>query len=64
MKKKSIAKKMPRLRTDEEAEAFLMRDLSDYLHEGNFSSAKITFVPNSEFEPKSEKLIFACRLLC
>ena len=51
MKKKPIVKKkMPRLRTDEEAEAFLMQDLRPYLHKGNFS--KIQF----EFEPKSEKV--------
>lgn len=43
-------KKMPRLRTDEEAEAFLMQDLRPYLHKGNFSDIQF------EFEPKSEKV--------
>lgn len=51
MKKKSIPKKkMPRLRTDEEAEAFLMQDMRPYLHKGNL--VKVTF----EFEPKTEKV--------
>jgi hypothetical protein len=31
-----MKKKFPVLRTDEEAEAFLDQDLSDYLHAGNF----------------------------
>jgi hypothetical protein len=39
-------KKMPVLRTDEEAEAFLERDdLSDYLHAGNFSPVRFIFTP-------------------
>lgn len=50
MKKTIEKKKMPRLRTDEEAEAFLMQDMRPYLHKGNFSDIKF------EFEPKSEKL--------
>lgn len=49
-KKPTIKKKMPRLRTDEEAEAFLMQDLRPYLHKGNFVKVKF------EFEPKSEKV--------
>lgn len=50
MSKKIRKKKMPRLRTDEEAEAFLMQDMRPYLHAGNL--VKVQF----EFEPKSEKV--------
>jgi predicted DNA binding CopG/RHH family protein len=31
-----MKKKVPHFKTDEEAEAFLEQDLSDYLHPGNF----------------------------
>ena len=51
MKKKPIVKKkMPRFRTDAEAEKFLEQDLSDYLHPENFVRVKY------EFEPKSAKV--------
>lgn len=50
-KRSSVTKKqLPRFRTDEEVEAFLERDLSDYINSENFSPA--TF----EFEPK-EKVV-------
>ena len=45
-----MKKKFPRLRTDEEAEAFLEQDLSDYLHPENFVKVKF------EFERKTEKV--------
>lgn len=47
---KRTYKKIPVFKTDEEAEAFLEQDLSDYLHPDNF--VKVKFV----FEPKSEKV--------
>lgn len=47
-KKPIVKKKMPRLRTDEEAEAFLMQDLSPYLHKGNFVKVKFEFLPKDE----------------
>lgn len=47
-KKPIIKKKMPRLKTDEEAEAFLMQDLSPYLHKGNFVKVKFEFLPKDE----------------
>ena len=49
-KNKSAYKKIPVFKTDEEAEAFLEQDLSEYLHPANFIKVKF------EFEPKSEKL--------
>ncbi|MEK6746835.1 MAG: CopG family antitoxin [Pseudomonadota bacterium] len=50
MSKKQVIKKkkMPRLRTDEEAEAFLMQDLRPYLHSGNFVKVKFEFLPKDE----------------
>ena len=50
MKNKRTFKKIPVFKSDEEAEAFLEQDLSDYLHPGNFVKVKF------EFEPKSEKI--------
>ena len=50
MKNKRTFKKIPVFKTDEEAEAFLDQDLSDYLHPDNFIKVKF------EFEPKSEKV--------
>jgi predicted DNA binding CopG/RHH family protein len=45
-----MKKKFPVLKTDEEAEAFLEQDLSDYLHAGNFKPMRF------EFKPKSKSL--------
>lgn len=50
MKNKPKIKKIPVFKTDEEVEAFLEQDLSDYLHPSNFVQVKF------EFEPKSEKV--------
>src|SRR4029077_12318896 len=48
-----MKKKFPVLKTDEEAEAFLEQDLTDYLHAGNFKSAQwVRF----EFKPKQKSL--------
>ena len=43
-----MKKKFPTLKTDEEAEAFLRQDLSDYLHAGNFSPMKFEFQPKDK----------------
>jgi predicted DNA binding CopG/RHH family protein len=48
-----MKKKLPVLKTDEEAEAFLERDLSDYLHAGNFKSAQWM---RFEFKPKQKSV--------
>ena len=48
-----MKKKFPALKTDEEAEAFLERDLSDYLHAGNFKSAQWM---RFEFKPKQKSV--------
>jgi predicted DNA binding CopG/RHH family protein len=48
-----MKKKFPVLKTDEEAEAFLEQDLSDYLHAGNFKSAQWM---RFEFKPKQKSL--------
>jgi predicted DNA binding CopG/RHH family protein len=45
-----MAKTLPPMNSDAEAEALLDQDLSDYLHSGNFKP--ITF----EFLPKDEKV--------
>ena len=48
-----MKKKFPVLKTDEEAEAFLEQDLTDYLHAGNLKSAQwVRF----EFKPKQKSL--------
>jgi len=48
-----MKKKFPVLKTDEDAEAFLEQDLTDYLHAGNFKSAQwVRF----EFKPKQKSL--------
>jgi predicted DNA binding CopG/RHH family protein len=39
-----MKQKFPVLRTDEEAEAFLEQDLSDYLHAGNFRPVRFEFL--------------------
>jgi len=43
-----MRKKFPVLKTDEEAEAFLQQDLSDYLHAGNFSPMRFEFQPKQK----------------
>jgi predicted DNA binding CopG/RHH family protein/uncharacterized DUF497 family protein len=48
-----MKKKFPVLKTDEEAEAFLEQDLTDYLHAGNFKSAQWM---RFEFKPKQKSL--------
>jgi len=40
-----MRKKFPVLKTDEEAEAFLEQDLTDYLHAGNFKPMPFEFRP-------------------
>ena len=48
-----MKKKFPALRTDEEAEAFLEQDLTDYLHAGNFKTAELM---RFEIKPKEKSL--------
>jgi predicted DNA binding CopG/RHH family protein len=48
-----MKKKFPVLKTDEEAEAFLEKDLTDYLHAGNFKTAHWM---RFEFKPKEKSL--------
>jgi predicted DNA binding CopG/RHH family protein len=43
-----MRKKFPVLKTDEEAEAFLQQDLSDYLHAGNFKPMRFEFQPKNK----------------
>jgi predicted DNA binding CopG/RHH family protein len=43
-----MRKKFPVLKTDEEAEAFLQQDLSDYLHAGNFAPYRFEFKPKDK----------------
>jgi predicted DNA binding CopG/RHH family protein len=43
-----MKKKFPILKTDEEAEAFLQQDLSDYLHAGNFRPVSFEFQPKDK----------------
>jgi predicted DNA binding CopG/RHH family protein len=43
-----MRKKFPVLKTDEEAEAFLAQDLSDYLHSGNFKPMRFEFQPKEK----------------
>jgi predicted DNA binding CopG/RHH family protein len=43
-----MRKKFPALKTDEEAEAFLQQDLSDYLHAGNFAPYRFEFQPKDK----------------
>ena len=41
-------KKVPKFKTDDEAEAFLQQDLSDYLHAGNFAPYRFEFKPKEK----------------
>jgi predicted DNA binding CopG/RHH family protein len=43
-----MKKKVPVFKTDEEAEAFLDQDLSDYLHAGNFAPFRFEFMPKQK----------------
>ena len=43
-----MRKKFPVLKSDEEAEAFLQQDLSDYLHAGNFAPFRFEFKPKEK----------------
>jgi len=43
-----MKKKFPVLKSDEEAEAFLQQDLSDYLHAGNFAPYRCEFKPKDK----------------
>lgn len=43
-----MTKKVPRFKTDEEAEAFLEQDLTDYLDLGQFERASFEFLPKTE----------------
>lgn len=43
-----MKKKFPVLKSDEEAEAFLQQDLSDYLHEGNVAPYRFEFQPKEK----------------
>lgn len=43
-----MTKKVPKFRTDEEAEAFLDQDLTDYLDLANFERVKFEFLPKTE----------------
>ena len=41
-------KKIPKFKTDQEAEDFLDQDLTDYLELKNFEKARFEFLPKSE----------------
>ena len=43
-----MKKKVPHFKTDEEAEAFLEQDLSDYLHAGNFAPMHFEIRPKEK----------------
>lgn len=43
-----MSKKVPEFRTDEEAEAFLDQDLTDYLDLQNFQKVSFEFLPKTE----------------
>jgi predicted DNA binding CopG/RHH family protein len=43
-----MKKKIPHFKTDEEAEAFLEQDLTDYLHAGNFASMHFEIRPKEK----------------
>jgi predicted DNA binding CopG/RHH family protein len=42
-----MSSKIPEFRTDEELEAFLERDLSDYVTPENFKPARFEFLPKT-----------------
>lgn len=43
-----MTKKVPRFKTDEETEAFLEQDLTDYLDLSKFERASFEFLPKTE----------------
>ena len=43
-----MTKKVPKFRSDEEAEAFLEQDLTDYLDLENFKRTSFEFLPKTE----------------
>jgi predicted DNA binding CopG/RHH family protein len=43
-----MKKKVPHFKTDEEAEAFLEQDLTDYLHAGNFKPMHFEIRPKKK----------------
>jgi len=43
-----MKKKVPHFKTDEEAEAFLDQDLTDYLHAGNFKAMHFEIRPKEK----------------
>lgn len=43
-----MKKKVPHFKTDEEAEAFLEQDLTDYLHAGNFKPMHFEIKPKEK----------------
>lgn len=43
-----MKKKVPHFKTDEEAEAFLEQDLTDYLHAGNFKPMHFEIRPKQK----------------
>ena len=43
-----MKKKVPHFKTDEEAEAFLEQDLTDYLHPGNFKPMHFEIRPKEK----------------
>jgi predicted DNA binding CopG/RHH family protein len=43
-----MKKKLPRWKTDKEAEKFLEQDISDYIHKGNFKRVSFEFAPKDK----------------
>jgi len=42
-----MKRKLPEIKTDKQAEALLDKDLSDFLHKGNFKAARFEFLPKT-----------------
>ncbi len=42
-----MKKRLPKLKSDEDAEKFMTEDLSDYIHAGNFSPASFEYAPKN-----------------
>lgn len=43
-----MKKRLPKLKTDTEAEAFIEKDLSDYIHSDNFAPASFEYAPKGK----------------
>lgn len=43
-----MKKKLPKFKTDKEAEEFLEQDLSDYIHGGNFRRVSFEYAPKNK----------------